>query len=224
MGVRERQPAPVLRRGLEDDRLRDGRAARLGAARPGRLPDRLGLAVHEDRPRLREWIELGLVDGELPAFNGAQADGLQPGRRGVRRRARGLPARSGRTRSPRASRSATRPTASTRSSSRAGPAARSSRSPTTRSAPGSGCSPRPRACSPRPPAASPPRCWRSSPRRARSPTRERVVVVITGEGLKTLDAVRDGFEITEIEPTLDVVRGAVRAGDGARRLAPRGAR
>jgi threonine synthase len=32
---------------------------------------------------------------------------------------------------------------------------------------------------------------------------ERVVVVITGEGLKTLDAVRDGFEIAEIEPTLD---------------------
>jgi threonine synthase len=32
---------------------------------------------------------------------------------------------------------------------------------------------------------------------------ERVVVVITGEGLKTLDAVRDGFEIVEIEPALD---------------------
>jgi threonine synthase len=34
-------------------------------------------------------------------------------------------------------------------------------------------------------------------------TDERVVVVITGEGLKTLDAVRDGFEISEIEPSLD---------------------
>jgi threonine synthase len=32
---------------------------------------------------------------------------------------------------------------------------------------------------------------------------ERVVVVITGEGLKTLDAVREGFEIDEIEPTLE---------------------
>jgi threonine synthase len=32
---------------------------------------------------------------------------------------------------------------------------------------------------------------------------ERVVAVVTGEGLKTLDAVRDGFEITEIEPSLD---------------------
>ena len=32
---------------------------------------------------------------------------------------------------------------------------------------------------------------------------ERVVVIITGEGLKTLDAVRDGFQIKEIEPSLD---------------------
>ncbi|MDX6584216.1 MAG: threonine synthase [Solirubrobacterales bacterium] len=32
---------------------------------------------------------------------------------------------------------------------------------------------------------------------------ERVVAVITGEGLKTLDAVRDGFEIAEIEPSIE---------------------
>ena len=32
---------------------------------------------------------------------------------------------------------------------------------------------------------------------------ERVVVYITGEGLKTLDAVREGFEMHEIEPTLE---------------------
>jgi threonine synthase len=48
---------------------------------------------------------------------------------------------------------------------------------------------------------------------------ERVVVVITGEGLKTLDAVREGFEITEIEPSLDAfadrVEGATTA-TGAR--------
>ena len=37
LGLRQRQPAPLLRRGLEDARLRDRRAARLGAARPGRL-------------------------------------------------------------------------------------------------------------------------------------------------------------------------------------------
>ncbi len=53
LGVREREPAPLLRRGLQDSRLRDRRAARLDASRPRRLPDRLGLALHEDRSRLR---------------------------------------------------------------------------------------------------------------------------------------------------------------------------
>ena len=32
---------------------------------------------------------------------------------------------------------------------------------------------------------------------------ERVVAYITGEGLKTLDATRDGFEMYEIDPTLE---------------------
>jgi threonine synthase len=32
---------------------------------------------------------------------------------------------------------------------------------------------------------------------------ERVVAIITGEGLKTLDAVRDGFRIEQIEPTVE---------------------
>ena len=53
VGVRERQPAPLLRRGLEDAGVRDRRAARLGAARPLRRADRLGIAVHEDRQGLR---------------------------------------------------------------------------------------------------------------------------------------------------------------------------
>jgi threonine synthase len=34
---------------------------------------------------------------------------------------------------------------------------------------------------------------------------ERVVAIITGEGLKTLDAVRNGFEMERIEPSLDAV-------------------
>ncbi len=53
LGLRERQPAALLRRGLEDARVRDRRAARLGAPRPLRRADRLGLAVHEDRQGLR---------------------------------------------------------------------------------------------------------------------------------------------------------------------------
>jgi threonine synthase len=40
-------------------------------------------------------------------------------------------------------------------------------------------------------------------------TDERVVAVVTGEGLKTLDAVRDGFEITEIEPSLEAFADGV---------------
>ena len=52
LGLRQRQRAPVLRRGLQDARLRDRRAARLGGARPRRGADRLGLALHEDRQGL----------------------------------------------------------------------------------------------------------------------------------------------------------------------------
>jgi threonine synthase len=39
----------------------------------------------------------------------------------------------------------------------------------------------------------------------------RVVAVITGEGLKTLDAVREGFEMTVIEPTVDAFEADTQA-------------
>src|SRR4051794_14045836 len=42
-------------------------------------------------------------------------------------------------------------------------------------------------------------------------TDERVVLVITGEGLKTLDAVRDTFEAFEIEPSYDAFEASVGA-------------
>ena len=51
LGVRERQHAPVLRRGLEDRRLRDRRAARLGAARPLRRADRVRARCSRRSPR-----------------------------------------------------------------------------------------------------------------------------------------------------------------------------
>ena len=41
---------------------------------------------------------------------------------------------------------------------------------------------------------------------------ERVVVVITGEGLKTLDAVRESFVMHEIEPTLEAFESNLEAG------------
>ena len=79
VGVRQRQHAAVLRRGLQDARLRDRRAARLGAARPRRRADRLRVAVHEGRARLRGVAStLGLLTGDLPTMNGAQAEGCSP--------------------------------------------------------------------------------------------------------------------------------------------------
>ena len=53
VGVRQRRPPLLLRGGLEDGRVRDRRAARLGAARRGRRPRRLGRAARQDRARLR---------------------------------------------------------------------------------------------------------------------------------------------------------------------------
>ena len=154
VGVRERQPAPVLRRGVEDDRLRDWSSSSAGSCPTGssaRSPP--GSLFTKIARGFEEWRELGLVEGELPAFNGAQADGCdpvadafaaghdvcrpqrpdddrqeprdrRPGRRRLRAGARPPHRRLGRARSP-----------------------------TTRSAPGSGCSRRRPASSPRRPAA-----------------------------------------------------------------------
>ena len=41
---------------------------------------------------------------------------------------------------------------------------------------------------------------------------ERVVLLITGDGLKTIDTVRGTFEVAEIEPTVERVRRGVRGG------------
>ena len=119
LGVREHQHAPVLRRGLQDARVRDRRAARLGAAGPDRRADRLRLAVHEDRARLpgvhrrRARLRLGAGHERRPGARAARRS---------RRRSPRAPTSAGpssRTRSPSRWRSATRPTARTRSSSRA---------------------------------------------------------------------------------------------------------
>ena len=153
LGLRQRQHAPVLRRGLEDARLRDRRAARLGDARPRRRADRLRLAVHEDRQGLR-----GVARARPHQRRRARHE-RRPGARAARRSpppSRRAPTSAGRsspTRSPSRWPSATRPTARTRSSSRAAAAAASTRSPTTRSARASACWPRRPASSPRPPAA-----------------------------------------------------------------------
>ena len=57
VGVRERERPHVLRRGLEDARVRDRRAARLGGARPHRGADRERLAAHEDPQGFRRAVQ-----------------------------------------------------------------------------------------------------------------------------------------------------------------------
>ena len=53
LGVRERAAPLVLRRGVEDARLRDRGAARVDASRRGDRADRVGLDVHEGAPGIR---------------------------------------------------------------------------------------------------------------------------------------------------------------------------
>ena len=86
LGLRQRQPAALLRRGLEDARLRDRRAARLGAAGPGRLPDRLRLALHQARPRLPGVARPRPGRGRAADLQRRPGRGLQPGRHRLRRR------------------------------------------------------------------------------------------------------------------------------------------
>ena len=91
LGVREHQHAPVLRRGLQDARLRDRRAARLGAAGPRRRPDRLRLAVHQGRARLRGVHRARAARGRAADDERRPGRGLLAGRPGLRRRAGLLP-------------------------------------------------------------------------------------------------------------------------------------
>ena len=93
------------------------------------LPDRVapiasGSLFTKVARGFQDFIDAGLVEGDVPVMCGAQADGCSRSRR------RSPPgptsaARSSPTRSPSRWRSATRPTARTRSSSPTGPAARS---------------------------------------------------------------------------------------------------
>ena len=68
VGVRERQRAHVLRRGFEDARVRDRRAARVGGARPRGRPGRERLAAHQDPQGLRR-----AVQGRAPRRGAADA-------------------------------------------------------------------------------------------------------------------------------------------------------
>ena len=116
----------------------------------------------------QEWTELGLLDGELPRMNGAQAEGCSPVASAFAARSRRLPpGEAEHDRQVAGDRQPRRRPLRARSRA-AHAAARSTPSATMRSARASSCSPRRPASSPRPPAASRPRCSRSSPRAATS--------------------------------------------------------
>ena len=124
-----------------------------------RLPDQIVIPVASGSQltkvdkAFQELIKLGLVEDKPYKVYGAQATGCSPVSVAFKAGQQTRSARSSRTRSPRAWRSATPPTASTCSTSAGVPAARSRTSPTTRSARASCCWPATRASSPRPPAA-----------------------------------------------------------------------
>ena len=151
----------------------------------------------------QEWLDLGLVERRAADLQRRPGGGLQPGRDRLRRRLGRLQAAAAgddrqepRDRRPRRRPLRGRARAPHRRRHRLG---HRRRDPRRRS----GCWPRRPGSSPRPPAASPSASSASSPNAARSPAGERVVVYITGEGLKTLDATRDTFQMHEIAPDLD---------------------
>ena len=168
LGVREHQPAPLLRRGLEDAGVRDRRAARLGAPRPLRRAGGVGLAVHENRQGLR-----GVARARAARWRAAR-DERRPGRGLL---ARGQRVRRGPGRLPPGQARHDRQVAGDRQPRRRSVCARSRpphrrrrRRRHRRGDPrrASHCSPKRPGSSPRPPGASRRRCSRSSPRAATS--------------------------------------------------------
>src|SRR5215207_5367767 len=83
LGVRECERAALLRGGVEDDRLRDRRAARLRAAGPSGGADRVRLAVHEDRARVPGVARRGTAPGLAAHVQRRAGRGLLPGGAGL---------------------------------------------------------------------------------------------------------------------------------------------
>ena len=138
-----------------------------------------------------EWLELGHPGGLAARLQRRAGRGLQPGRPGLRGRARDLPARCGRTRSPSRSRSATRPTACSRSTSRAGPAARSTSVTDEEIVDGIRLLAETTGIFTETAGGVTTAVLAKLAERGDIGADDRVVLYITGEGLKTLDAVRE---------------------------------
>ena len=78
VGIRQHQPAQLLRRRGEDVRVRGCRAARLAIPAARRVAGRRRDAAAAHPRGFRELREIGLVEGELPRIHAAQAAGCAP--------------------------------------------------------------------------------------------------------------------------------------------------
>ena len=78
MGVREHQHAPYYAEGSKT--LAYETAEQLGFELPDRVvaPIASGSLFTKIARGFQEWIDLGLLEGKLPVFNGAQAEGCSP--------------------------------------------------------------------------------------------------------------------------------------------------
>ena len=166
-----------------------------------------------------EWRELGLIEGELPTMNGAQAARLLAGRRRRSQTATTSAARSSRTRSPSRWPSATRPTAPTRSSSPARPAARIDSVTDDEIRAGIRLLAETTGIFTETAGGVTTATLAKLAERGDIDPDERVVLVITGEGLKTLDAVRGTFEAARDRADVRGLRGRVVAGMKVRLMA-----
>ena len=219
MGVRERQPAPVLLRGLEDDRLRDSSSSSAGRCRTASSARSPRARCSRRSPAgFTEWLDLGLVEGELPAFNGAQALGCSPVAEAYAEGWDVCQAAAAGARSRRALRSATRPTAPTRSSWRGGPAERSSAVTDDEIRAGIRLLAETTGIFTETAGGVTTAVLAKLARAGAIDSGERVVAVITGEGLKTLDAVREGFADRRDRADDRLVRGRGRVAGRRRRL------
>ena len=151
----------------------------------------------------QEWLDLGLVEGEQPVFNGAQAQGCSPvatafaeGWDVCKPQKPETIAKSLAIGDP-----ADGPYAVEHARRTGGADRRGRRRRDPRRDPPAGRDDRDLHRDRRRRHRRRPRA--SSPSAARSRAGERVVVYITGEGLKTLDATRDRFQMHEIDPDLE---------------------
>ena len=201
---------PYYAEGSKTLGLRDRRAARLRAARPRRRAGRVGLAVHQDRTRLR-----GVARGragrgrDCRRSTAPRPTGCSPVAQALRGRLGRLQAGQAATRSPSRWRSATRPTGPTRSSWRGARGGAVDAVTDDEIRAGIRLLAETTGIFTETAGGVTTAMLRKLAERGDIDPDERVVLVITGEGLKTLDAVRGTFETHEIDADRRVVRRAL---------------